>query len=563
MRQVAFALIGLFIGISTIAQNNIYVSVFGDNSWNGITTATPVRDVQFAINISQPGDTINIYGGIYYEYLEVTHDQLTIRQASIWDEVIIEPSTGDIVENALLLIDGKFDITIDGIIFANHMYNYAQGIYVRGLSGEIAIRNCEVHDIHFSSDPNAAVNEDTNAQAIIIEGTDIVPTTGIEISNCEVYNCRLGYSEGIAINGNVNQFLIHNNHVHDLTNIGIVAIGHEGVGPNASADQASYGEIKGNHVHDCLSPYATSGGIYVDGATYISIDGNRCEHNGYGIEVGCEHAGKSASFVTVKNNIVSDNEVAGIALGGYDYPDNSGKIEYVEVRNNTFYKNDFLEDYTGEFFITYMENVEISNNIFYLNDQGVWGYAENQGPGIWVHNNVIYQANNTVELDWFGTFTESFLEIGSVLALNAGGVYGDPLFVSAEAGDFHIMDGSSAIGMAYQPTELQPGETDFYGEIRLVGLLDCGADEFGTSVSVGENPLPNEYSVYPNPANDAVLVDVPMRGDKMRLYDASGALVLDQQNLSAGVMRFELNTFENGMYFLHVGNRVHKLIIEH
>jgi hypothetical protein len=563
MKHIISSILAIFVGISAFAQNNIYVSVFGDNLADGMTTATPVRDVQVAINMSLPGDTINIYGGIYYEFLEVTHDQLTIRQASIWDEVIIEPSTGNIVGNALLLIDGKFEITIDGLIFANHMYNYAQGIYVRGLSGDIAIRNCEVHDIHFSSEPDAPVNEDSNAQAIIIEGTDVLPTTGIEISNCEVYNCRLGYSEGIAINGNVNQFLIHNNYVHDLTNIGIVAIGHEGVGPNENVDQASYGEIKGNHVHDCLSPYATSGGIYVDGATYISIDGNRCTHNGYGIEVGCEHAGKSASFVTVKNNIVSDNEVAGIALGGYDYPDNSGKIEYVEVRNNSFYKNDFLEDYTGEFLITYMENVEISNNIFYLNDQGVWGYAENQGPGIWVHNNVIYQPDNIVELDWYGTFTESFLEIGGVLALNAGGVFGDPLFVDAENGDFHIMDGSSALGMAYQPTELQPGETDFYGEVRLTGLLDCGADEFGTSVSVDENPLPNEYSVYPNPANNEVFVDVPMRGDNMRLYNASGALVLDQQNLSAGVMRLELRAFENGMYFLHSGNCVHKLIIEH
>jgi hypothetical protein len=279
--------------------------------------------------------------------------------------------------------------------------------------------------------------------------------------------------------------------------------------------------------------------------------------------VGCEHAGKSAMYVTVKNNIISDNEVAGIALGGYDYPDNSGKIEYVEVRNNTFYKNDFLEDYTGEFLITYMENVEISNNIFYLNDQGVWGYAENQGLGIWVHHNVIYQPENVVELDWFGTFTETFLEIGSVLALNAGGVFGDPLFVNAETGDFHIMDGSSALGMAYQPTELQSGETDFYGEVRLTGLLDCGADEFGTTVSVVENHQPNEYSVYPNPASIEVFVDVPLNEGNVRLYNSTGALVLEQQRLSAGVKRIELSTFENGLYFLHIGNHVHKLIIEH
>lgn len=563
MRHIISSIIGLFIGISATAQNNIYVSVFGDNTWNGITTATPVRDVQFAINMSQPGDTINIYGGIYYEYLEVTHDQLTIRQASIWDEVIIEPSTGDIVENALLLIDGKFDITIDGLIFANHMYNYAQGIYVRGLSGQIAIRNCKVHDIHFSSEPNAPVNEDTNAQAIIVEGTDVVPSDQIEISHCEVYNCRLGYSEGIAINGNVTQFIIQDNHVHDLTNIGIVAIGHEGVCPNETFDQATYGYIARNHVHDCLSPYATCGGIYVDGAAYVSIEGNRCEHNGYGVEVGCEHAGKSASYITVKNNLIVDNEVAGLALGGYDYPENSGVVNYVEVRNNTFYKNNFLEDYTGEFLFTYMEQVEISNNIFYLNDQGVWGYAENQGLGIWVHNNVIYQPNNIVELDWFGTSTETFSEIGSVLALNAGGVFGDPLFVDAEAGDFHILEGSSAIGNAYQPTELQPGEVDFYGEARLDGLLDCGADEFGTNVSIGEENLPNAYSVYPNPASDRVFVNSIQAGESIRIFSSTGKLMYASKSQHSGLMQIDVTGFVDGIYFLQTDRGTQKFIVEH
>lgn len=551
MRHIISSIIVLFFGTSVMAQNNIYVSVFGDNTWNGVTTSTPVRDVQFAINMSQPGDTINIYGGVYYEYLEVTHDQLTIRQANISDEVIIEPSIGDVVENALLLIDGKFDITIDGLTFANHSYNYAQGIYVRGLSGQIAIRNCKVHDIHFSSNPNAPVNEDTNAQAIIVEGTDAEPSSQIEISNCEVYNCRLGYSEGIAINGNVTQFFIQDNHVHDLTNIGIVAIGHEGVCQDETFDQARNGVIARNYVHDCLSPYATCGGIYIDGAAFVSIEGNRCQHNGYGVEVGCEHAGKSASYIIVKNNVIVDNEVAGLALGGYDYPQNSGVVNNVHVRHNTFYKNDFLEENTGEFLFTYMEQIEISNNIFYLNNQGVWGYAENLGTGIWVHNNVIYQPNNIVQLDWNGTSTETFLEIGAMLALNAGGVFGDPLFANAEAGDFHIMEGSSATGHAYQPTVLQPGEVDFYGEARLTGLLDCGADELGTVLSVSKVVKPSEYSVYPNPAEESTRIFGLVPGDEIVLISATGqqirqwtALSFDQEILLSGLSK--------GVYLLRV-----------
>ena len=128
------------------SQNNIYVSVFGENTNDGLTQVSPVRDVQHAINISQEGDTINIYGGEYYEYLNITHNNLTIKQASIFDEVVIKPSMGNIAENALLLIDGKSNILIDGITFAEHLFNYAQGIYVRGGGSNIDIINCRVHD---------------------------------------------------------------------------------------------------------------------------------------------------------------------------------------------------------------------------------------------------------------------------------------------------------------------------------------------------------------------------------------------------------------------------------
>jgi len=113
-------------------QNNLYVSVFGENANDGLTQVSPVRDVQHAINISQEGDTINIYGGEYYEYLQITHNGLTIRKASIFDEVVIKPEMGNNVADALLLIDGKSNILIDGITFAEHMYKYAQGIYVAG-----------------------------------------------------------------------------------------------------------------------------------------------------------------------------------------------------------------------------------------------------------------------------------------------------------------------------------------------------------------------------------------------------------------------------------------------
>ena len=553
MKRLSTLLILLvLISSSTIAQNNLYVSVFGNNGMDGLTQVTPVRDVQHAINISQEGDTINIYGGEYYEYLSITHNNLTIRRASIFDEVVIKPSMGDIMENALLLIDGKSNILIDGITFAEHMMNYAQGIYVRGAGSNIDLVNCRVHDIHFSEDPAAPVNEDTNAQAIIVEGTEEL--TNVSIIGCEVFDCRLGYSEGIAINGNVSYFNVTDNYVHDLTNIGIVAIGHEGVCKTAAVDQARFGVISENTVMNCISPYATCGGVYVDGGAYISVERNHLEHNGYGVEVGCEHVGKVAEYIVVKNNLLIDNEVAGAAIGGYDFPNGSGMVQYVELRNNTFYKNNFLADYTGEFLFTYMQNFACLNNIFYLNDQGVLGYAENQGTGIGFNHNVIYQEQGIVELDWFGNYTETFNELMSVLALNAGGQYGDPLFVDAANGDFHIMQGSEAMGNAYQSADLQDGEMDFYGEARLTGLLDCGADEYGTEAVTVAELEPNKHSVYPNPFNNELNIVSEETITSYAIFDAMGRRVMYKEGLETKSLRVDTSSLRGGVYTLVVNN---------
>lgn len=57
---------------------------------------------------------------------------------------------------------------------------------------------------------------------------------------------KLGLSEVIAVNGNIDSFEVTNNKVHDNNNIGIALIGHEGVSPVAALDQARSGIIRNN-----------------------------------------------------------------------------------------------------------------------------------------------------------------------------------------------------------------------------------------------------------------------------------------------------------------------------
>ena len=54
----------------------------------------------------------------------------------------------------------------------------------------------------------------------------------------ELANLTLGSSEALVVNGNVKDFLIEGNRVHDTNNIAIDVIGFEGTAPDPTVDQA-------------------------------------------------------------------------------------------------------------------------------------------------------------------------------------------------------------------------------------------------------------------------------------------------------------------------------------
>lgn len=106
------------------------------------------------------------------------------------------------------------------------------------------------------------------------------------------YNCKLGQSEALVLNGNVDGFKVTNNTVHDNDNIGIDFIGYEGTAP--ANDNARNGICTGNRVYNISSknnPHMlemSAGGIYVDGGFNILIDSNIVKNADIGIEVATE-----------------------------------------------------------------------------------------------------------------------------------------------------------------------------------------------------------------------------------------------------------------------------------
>ncbi len=91
-------------------------------------------------------------------------------------------------------------------------------------------------------------------------------------------------------------------------------------------------------------------GIDIYGEKEIIIEQNQSYENNLGIKVANEHAGKSASQITVIDYTISNNILSGIAIGRYD--SQQGDAKNNTITNNGIYKNDTKDQDSGSFIIT-------------------------------------------------------------------------------------------------------------------------------------------------------------------------------------------------------------------
>jgi len=344
------------------------------------------------------------------------------------------------------------------------------GIDVEGSSSYIELRNNLVHHIE---------NPTGNAHGIAFYGTSATPMTNLVVAGNEIRNCRLGQSESLVLNGNVNGFTVSGNTIHDNDNIGIDFIGFEGTGP-AGQDQARNGSCVGNVVYNISSAAnptyggdRSADGIYVDGGLGIVIERNRVDNCDIGVEVASEHGGRSATNITVRNNFISRGYQGNILMGGYDAT--RGNAVNVVVVNNTTYQGTY-----GEIQLQYNCNgVTLKNNILYAGaGQPYISESGSNNTNVSVLNNMYFGA--------------SLISPGSYPDASARFV--NPLFLTPLT-DLHLQAVSPAIdaGINLGNDALgQPlaGATDIDGDPRLQGsAIDIGADEHPSALlGVAEPP---------------------------------------------------------------------------
>jgi hypothetical protein len=476
-------------------NSSFYVSTTGDDSNPGTQTA-PWRTVQHAADTVRAGATVNVREGVYEELVTIkasgnaTDGYITFRsypgETAVLDAEHLAPGS----RSAILTIHDKSYVRVVGFEIRNfHTAEHRLtplGISVMGAGSHIELLKNNVHHIEQTFDGRDGPGHGANGFGIAVYGTDAkTPISELVIDGNEVHHLKTGSSESLVVNGNVTNFRITHNVVHDNNNIGIDVIGYERTAPDPAVDQARDGVVSGNLVYNITSrgnpAYGNdenSDGIYVDGGTRILIEQNVIHDVDFGIELASEHKDRATSYITARNNLIYHGHTAGVSIGGY--APERGHTEHSTVVNNTLYDNDTSGTGSGEFQMQWnMADNIFANNIVYAGRRCLIAVNKSQvdknRPPVAIDHNLYYCASGSTASTWgatSGTVT-GFDNYVQSTGSDRHSRFLDPHFVDAPK-DFHLRADSPAIA-AGTLDGAPVGTLDLEGAPRVKsGSIDIG-----------------------------------------------------------------------------------------
>lgn len=465
MKKIYFILLVAVAMVIVFVLNNnedkqdqaIYVAINGNDDNVG-TKSKPFRTLKKAASEANAGTTVLIRKGNYHEKLVVKHSgtkskPITFKAYNKEKVVLSGKDLKDVEEDvALVVINNKNYVTISGLTIQDLSTDLAgetvMGIYVTGSSSHITLENNHVQRIETHAD-------DGNGHGIAIYGTGTMKD--INISNNTLEDLKLGASESLVLNGNIDVFKVENNIVRRSDNIGIDLIGYEGISNDKKVDFVRNGIIKNNIVYE-ISSYGNpaygkdyaAGGIYVDGGKNITIEKNTVYKSDIGIEATSEHAKKYADSIKIINNIIYENFYTGISIGGYD--ENRGGTINSTISQNILYRNDTKGLDGGQLLLQYdTKNNVIERNVLTAGPSRIFisnYFTANQKNKL--QKNVFHKEKGETGI-WIWKEKEytSFPKFQKASKSDEKSSYIDPKYQNANKYDFRLKEDSLARKIVY------------------------------------------------------------------------------------------------------------------
>ncbi|MCM3133370.1 right-handed parallel beta-helix repeat-containing protein [Paenibacillus polysaccharolyticus] len=454
-------------------QTIYYISPQG-NDKNPGTVHSPWKTIQYAADHASPGSTIYLRQGVYPQKVKITRSGLSSSKPTLISSYPGEKAILDGKKLSVRGVEGMVELdNVSHVTISNleiRGFSTTQtgqvpvGIYVHGAGENVQLLGNQIHAIASRATPKGDELQGRDAHGIAIYGTEHPQALrDIIIKDNKLYDLVLGSSESLAVNGNVDTFAIINNTIHDTDNIGIDLIGYEGISEDDAYDRARNGIVRGNTIYNITSTRNPSyglplpnksnsaGAIYVDGGTHHIIDRNKVYRNDIGIEIASEHAGRSTSNITVRDNLIYANRLTGIAMGGYD--EERGATENSQIMYNTIADNDTLNAGNGQLLIqSHTRNNTFTRNIVAAGSSDVLIHNEyTSNAGNMFDHNLYYVNDEAQEALWVWK-NESY---SGVTAYQQGtgndthSRYVNPAFVNSSKGDYRLRTGSPAKAYGY------------------------------------------------------------------------------------------------------------------
>ena len=453
--------------------------------------------IQARIDSCVAGDRVILHGGTYNQAVVIANkNDITLTSAGDGEAII----GGDGSAVHTIYIENSSSVTISSLTIKNiRKQAWSTGITFIGAGSNLTISGNKITEISYvnkSWDPtDNPGSSGIGANGIAIVGDNASSAiNNVSIIDNEVSYCITGWSEGIALKGNITNFNVEGNNVHHITNIGIDVLGLATYPAITTNNQPSNGTIKGNTAYNCICNYTDNGAIYADGAMNVLIANNKVYNSKFGITVGCENQinepGATSSGIHVRNNLIYNNSLAGILYGsnGVNNGSTEGTVSYSSITGNTLIKNASSSQWASEIVLQNANNIECFNNVvcgrhtqmftvatgvsainfranYYYNNTASFSASQQTGPGTWTG----------LDLTAFRTLTNDNGTDQSI--------FSDPQITSASETnpDPHLQSGSPCINAGKSGFSPFSGEVDYDGQPRLNGArVDIGVDETGS-----------------------------------------------------------------------------------